>query len=211
MKELICFIAGLSIGSVATYILVKDKLQREMDSEVDEVRMAYEAKIDEITLKLEASERTDYEDLGNPPEIKGTELHGSTATKPDEADQATDYNKIIEDLNYGRGFEEKKEEKNDIPIIVKESPIRVISEDEFMGDEGYVKEIISYFEDGETFCDTEDEILEGFEKNIGGMDLVRNDDIYESDMIFVRNDLNHTDYQICRHEESYDEYMEGSY
>jgi hypothetical protein len=87
----------------------------------------------------------------------------------------------------------------------------VISEDEFLADEGYEKEIISYFEDGDDFANTEDEIIDDFANYIGGIDHVRNADIYDGDMVFIRNELTNTDYQIVKHEESYEEYMECSY
>lgn len=216
MKELIYLVAGLGIGAGVTYILTKSYYEKQIDFEVDETRAAYEAKIDEITTKLTAASMTDYGELGNPPTIKSVTLHGSEATKPDEVDQNVDYNKIIEDLNYGKGFDDcSEEEETDIPQSKvkpdKHSTIKVISEDEFLADEGYEKEIISYFEDGDDFANTEDEIIDDFTSYIGGLDHVRNADIYDGDMVFIRNEITHTDYQIVKHEESYDEYMEGSY
>ena len=217
MKELIYLVAGLGIGAGVTYILTKSYYEKQIDFEVDETRAAYEAKIDEITKKLTDSNFGDYNELGNPPTIESVTLHGSEATKPDEVDQNVDYNKIIEDLNYGKGFDDdSEEEETDIPHITakessKHSTIKVISEDEFLADEGYEKEIISYFEDGDDFANTEDEIIDDFTSYIGGLDHVRNADIYDGDMVFIRNEITHTDYQIVKHEESYDEYMEGSY
>ncbi len=215
MKELIYLVAGLGIGAGVTYIFTKSYYEKMIDFEVDETRAAYEAKIDEITTKLTAASMTDYGELGNPPHIESVPLPSSEATKPDEVDQNVDYNKIIEDLNYGKGFDDSEEEETDIPQSKvkpdKHSTIKVISEDEFLADEGYEKEIISYFEDGDDFANTEDEIVDDFTSFIGGLDHVKNADIYDGDMVFIRNEITHTDYQIFKHEESYYEYMEGSY
>lgn len=79
----------------------------------------------------------------------------------------------------------------------------IISPDEFGEKEDYDTISLTYYQDG-ILTDENDEPLENAEQVIG-LNVVEHFGEYEEDSVFVRNDIQHCDYEILRDERCYSE------
>lgn len=185
MKNVLIFIAGAAVGSAATWYIVKEKYRRIAEEEIEEIANHYKNK-ENVEEKKED-------------ELKVVEHYLET----DELDGVKkEYTKMIGDLGYD------KSSLDDIYTVKVENgettvePF-VISPDEFGDMPGYdVKQGWTYYADG-FITDENDELVTDPENIIG--DAISHIGEYADDAVFVRNDNEKCDYEILKHDKTYDE------
>ena len=167
----VCFIFGATIGSAATWYLVKDRYEKIAQDEIEEVRNFYRGKSDE--------DDTDDEHEADPADMN-------------------DYKKKVSNLDYSVYSQEEKT-KNDIPEVKKESKKDtdgpyVISPEEFGEFDDYEQIELKYLAD-HILVDDDYEPIEDVDTIVGFESLNHFGD-YEDDSVFVRNDKLKCDYEI---------------
>ena len=125
IKEVMLFIAGLGIGSVGTYFVVKKHYEDFMDEEIESVKEYYKDNI------MEIAEREFGESAVNPEREEPVE----------KKENEPDYQRIIKKLNYG-DYSKKDDKvvdfhKEDAPAVAENKGPYVIGPDEFANDEQY--------------------------------------------------------------------------
>lgn len=117
VKNVLIFVAGGSIGSVVTFMLVKDKYAKLAQNEIDDVKRAYKARYE----KAETSENE---------EESATEDTKSAETEDEDEDEGSviTYKRTLKDAGYVAG-----------PYV--------ISPDEYGEDESYSRVEYTYYAD----------------------------------------------------------------
>lgn len=165
------FIFGATIGSAATWYLVKDRYEKIAQDEIEEVRNFYRGKNDE--------DDTDDKHEADPADVN-------------------DYKKKVSNLNYSV-YSQAEKTKNDISEVKKEpkkytdGPY-VISPEEFGEFDSYEQIELKYLAD-HILVDDDYEPIEDVDAIVGFESLNHFGD-YEDDSVFVRNDKLKCDYEI---------------
>lgn len=196
MRNILIFLAGLGIGSAATYFIVKSKLQKEMDDEIAQTRAFYMDKLRDLDKKEanivngEKPEAEVLEDIDisrkGPKEMK--------LINPSLKDVAA---KIIAEERYTSEPKAEIRKKLDFPYV--------ISPDEF-GDTDYECISLTYYED-EILADDDDEIIDDLLETVGpeALDAFGREEGEEEFTVHVRNDQRKCDYEITRDFRNYDD------
>ena len=182
MKNIIFFLGGVVLGSVTTYLIVKDKYEEQMNSETEQIKTYYENK---------------YKVEEEPEEEKKEEIVEERIVE--EKDEP-DYQGIIQGLNY-----------NQFSTKVGDKPAKrpyLISMDDYNTDTKYIKKIVSLFEDDEVCMDNDTkEVMDNVAKDIGIDNLEYIAQNGDSE-IYVRNDQLGIDYNIVSEPGSYEDFIE---
>ena len=172
IKQLLIFAAGAVVGSVATYVAMKDKCEKRIQDEVDSVKEAL----------------CRYEE---------------DCTEPDEEEswpqdqEETDYNSIIQDRGYLRSEEPNKNESKPVKKYT-ECPPEVIPPEEYGEIEEYDQLEYRYYADC-VVVDSDGEIVEGDEvEDTIGFESLNHFGDYESDSVYIRNDVRHAYYAVYK-------------
>jgi hypothetical protein len=208
------FVAGLAVGTGATYIITKSKLEKKYqalaDEEIASVKQKYATDYIKADLKateaLFVSEVTD-KDVFNPEEdvIDREVLNEDLYSKADvlTEEEVTEYNKIAS--NYQPDRETiRKSRNNNVPYL--------ITADEFMDDGIHEDEkvVLTYYEEGGTIADEDDSIMDNVDEILGKENLNHfGDNPDDPDVIHIRNEAKGVDYEIVRNKLSYSEVVLG--
>lgn len=200
IKEVMLFIAGLGIGSVGTYFVVKKHYEDFMDEEIESVKEYYKDNI------MEIAEREFGESAVNPEKEEPVE----------EKENEPNYQKIIKKLNYGDYS--KKDDKvveshtNAEPAVAEKKGPYVIGPDDFANDEQYDKITLTYFSDDGVFVSIEEEVVPEGMQVIGEENLDHIGEI-EENVVYIRNEGLNADYEVILEERAYSdsEYAAGNY
>ena len=199
---IISFAAGAAIGSVATWMLVKNKYEQIAQEEIEEVREVYMnaiRKTEEVDDEHEESapvneapkvaELKSYKDV-----VKGSGyINYGNITEAEVEEMVKEKTKeIVEECN---DILKKTEDK------VNNKPY-VIHPDEF-GDEYNVVTLVCYNDKVVTTYDTGEVLTDEEVEKLVGLDSLSRFGEYEEDSVFVRNDSIKVDYEILRDEENY--------
>lgn len=179
------FMAGLTIGSAATWLCLKKRYEQIAQEEIDSVKAVFAEKKPETVIRKE-------ENLDKDNKIKANQAK----LKPDLINYAT---KLAEEgyTNYAATNNKNvKEEK----VNMVEKPY-VISPEEFGDFDEYTKLSLTYYSDG-VLADENDEIVDDIDETVGA-DFADHFGEYEDDSVFVRNDRLKCDYEILRDNRSY--------
>ena len=200
IKEVMLFIAGLGIGSVGTYFVVKKHYEDFMDEEIESVKEYYKDNIMEIT------EREFGESAVNPEKEEPVE----------EKENEPNYQKIIKKLNYG-DYSQKDDKvvdfhKEDAPAVAEKKGPYVIGPDDFANGEQYDKITLTYFSEDGVFMSIEEEVIPEGMQLVGEENLDHIGEI-EEDVVYVRNEEQGADYEVILEERAYSdsEYAAGNY
>ena len=193
IKSALLLLAGATIGSGVTYVIVKDKFKTYADEEIASVKETYKR-------KNETPQKDTKEDAIKFDENKDVEAHDTVInTYGKLASGYTSSNKRAEVM---------KEEKT----MKEKSNVYVISPEVF-GDGTYETETLIYYVDGILAYDSSDEKIDDINKIVGEHSLTTFGE-YEDDSVFVRNDDLQIDFEILkdyrRYSEVIDPYM-GNY
>lgn len=201
IKEVMLFIAGLGIGSVGTYFVVKKHYENFMDEEIESVKEYYKENI------MEIAEREFGETAVNPEREEVSE---------EANEKEPDYQKIIKKLNYGDYS--KKDDKvveshtDAEPAVAEKKGPYVIEPDDFTNDSQYDKITLTYFSEDGVFMSIEEEVVPEGMQLVGEENLEHIGEI-EEDVVYIRNEEQEADYEVILEERSYSdsEYAAGNY
>lgn len=181
----ISFAVGAIIGSAASMQYFKKKYERIADEEIESVKEVFarrEKELDEIV-----------------DDNKGKLVAEFAKNKPD----LTDYTKILNENGYSKDDNDETVEEGEEPMKDDIFKPYVITPEEFGEEEGYDTESLTYYSDG-VLTDDYDNPIKDVEAMIGKDSLTHFGE-YEDDSVFVRNDINKTDYEILKDIRKYSE------
>ena len=176
------FILGTLAGSGLTWYLLKDKYETDMNEDFQARREAAAAERREEKKKEEPKESVDV---------------GAIHNKPSIMEYAEKLNKegYVSYTNTERPIVKDREPDNEAYVI----PPETFDEGD---DLGYEKISMTYYSDG-VVADDADDILEDVEKILG--DFAEHYGDYEDDVVYVRNESQRVDYEICKDNRTYEE------
>lgn len=170
------FAAGVAIGSLTTWKLVKTKYERIADEEIESIKEVYSKK--ELAIKENAVTQKEHETVDEKPSIY----------------EMKEYLKQIKENGYSKE-ENDEENKEEGDPDMNDSPY-VISPEEYGNLDDHTCISLSYYADGVLADDWDTEIIDPDEEV--GPDIASHFGEYEEDTVFVRNEKLKTDYEICR-------------
>lgn len=197
MKNLLIFVGGVAVGSIATFFVVKDRFQKICDQEIGETRAMYQDKIK----KLEKEKANIVNEEPEAEVIKDIDIPGPAEKKL--AVRNPDLKEIAASMIHEEGYSPEPvaaiRKKLDEPYV--------ISPDEF-GDLDYECISLTYYEDN-ILADDDDEIIDDILDTVGSdaLDAFGREDGEEEFTVHVRNDARKCDYEICRDFRKYDDVM----
>lgn len=180
IKNVIIFAMGAAVGSVASWYLLKTKYERLAAEEIESVKEAFGRRLDEIEGIGDADEQ-----------LKSTEPFEFSK------EEKINYAGIVA-THYGVTTDEGKGGPENIEVG---TPPYTISPDEFGVLDDYDTISLTYYADG-VVTDEVDEPIDDVDEKIGLENLKKFGE-YEPDVIFVRNDMRHTDYEILKDETNF--------
>lgn len=186
---LVMFLAGATVGSVATWLCLKRYYERIVQEEIDSVKAAFVERkpaIINIAKNEKQEEKCHKVDISN--------------LKPDLVNYKA---KLQEEgyTNYTEHSKKNTEEKRDEPYV--------ISPDDYGEDDNYTQISLVYYAGDGVLSDDEDEVVEDIEGTVGE-DFAEHFGEYEDDSVFIRNDRLRCDYEILRDNRSFSDVAEGS-
>ena len=200
---IISFAAGAAIGSVATFMSIKNKYEQIAKEEIEEVREVYMNAIrktkdvdDEheesapINKAPKVAELKSYKDVMN----ESGYINYGNITEAEVEEMVKEKTKeIVEECN---DILKKTEDK-----VNKNKPY-VIHPDDF-GDDYNTITLVYYKDDVVTTYDTGEVLTDKEIDDLIGEESLSHFGEYEEDSVIVRNDARKIDYEILRSEETY--------
>ncbi len=174
MKGIICFVIGGALGSLITWKMVKDKYEAIVQEEIESVKKEYK-----VSKEKPTKESPDAMAIEN--------------DEPEE--EIKEMNTIIEENGYQT--DSQKGEKNGHPYI--------ITPEEFASGNPYYDKIsLTYYTSGEIEDDDGQTLYTSLEvdKMVGLKNLDSMGE-FEPGVLYVRNDILQTDYEVIDEGEEY--------
>lgn len=179
MKNIIAFVLGGTVGSLITWKLLEKKYKEIADEEIEAIREYYKGK-------------EKLADFGNEENV--------TVEHSELKEEKTNYNKLVTDLGYA----------DDATIIVNHGEDTVapyiIAPEEYGDLPGYDAEEWTYYSDG-ILANDDFEIIADVQSIIG--DGLNHFGEYEDDSVYIRNENVKCDYQILKHDKTFEEISAG--
>ena len=189
IKTIAAFILGAGMGSIATYYILKERLESRFSEEADE-------KIDSIKRRYKEKEerlKTDKPDI----------LEVAKEAGIDQVKEVEKYNEFVEILGYSKDVEKKN-------YKLKNHDISIITMDQFDEEAiDFEKIPLTFYKEDATLADEEDTALNPI-LHIGQAGLEEASDTTD-DVIYVRNFKTHRDYEISIEDGSYSEIVGEEY
>jgi hypothetical protein len=179
MKNVIIFAVGAGVGSLLTWMFVKDYYKQIADEEIESVVQRFKDR------------KKDEEEKEEPIET----------TKVDST--VTEYNSIIDTMDYSNVTNYSDDDDlYTVKVEEKEEFIKpmIIDADEFGDMEGYDTNTLTYYSDG-IIADDDGDLVFEHETLIG--DALKHFD--EDNLVYVRNANELCDYEIYKDEKTYAE------
>lgn len=202
LNNVLIFVGGAAIGATVTYFILKEKTQKMVDEAISdainnsEYLNSVAARVDTLTadfvqLSADAQAPTDEK-----PEVE-TDKGEKLTKKPVSYDKiAEKYNATPDDVVL---FEETEEFKNMGPYM--------ISEGQFENEMPEFNKVdVTLFSDLVLMIEDDDELV-NLDEAIGMRLVEQFNEHPETTVLFVRNELQCTDYQIFREETTYIEFL----
>ena len=193
MKNFFTFVTGLVIGSVVTYVIVKDKFEKIAQEEIDSVKEVFgrrvkkeaDKKVEKIAKKEVEKIRKEYNEYDNL-----TKNYTSySKNKTEESIEDAEYEEVCENDEDGVELDEiERASDYDRPYIIEPQ--------EFGALDGYSLITLYHYSDN-VLADDCDELVEDLD-DVVGEDYASHFGEYEDDCVYVRNDRLKADYEICR-------------
>ena len=193
MKNFFTFVTGLVIGSVVTYIVVKDKFEKLAQEEIDSVKEVFgrrvekeaDKKVEKIAKKEVEKIRKEYNEYDNL-----TKNYTSySKNKTEESIEDVEYEEVCEN-------DEDRVELDEIERASDYDRPYIIEPQEFGALDGYSLITLYHYSDN-VLADDCDELVEDLD-DVVGEDYASHFGEYEDDCVYVRNDRLKADYEICR-------------
>ncbi len=187
------FLAGATVGSAATWLLLKRRYEQIAQEEIDSVKAVF-ARRESVGID------TAPDDAQKESQSKAD----IARLKPELVNYAA---KLREEgyVDYAqhskKNTEEKKKTMPDKPYV--------ITPDEFGASDGYTQICLVYYDGDEVLADEEDEVIEDIAGTVGE-DFAEHFGEYEDDSVFVRNDILRCDYEICKDNRAFSDVTDDS-
>lgn len=208
MNKYVWMAVGFIAGSITTYIVMKDEFERIADEEIESVREAYK-KRDESRQKTQENDekKTVYkENFKNVVEKSGYFNYGSIAEPAKKQDKnKSEKHNIFNDYEVKEiekdGTDEQEEEYNrelSRPAEKESDKPYTITPELFVQDKkDYDKITLEYYDDGFLVEEISSDIVSDI-ASVVGYDSLNKFGEYEEDVVYVRNDVLETDYEVIR-------------
>ena len=187
MKNFFTFVTGLVIGSVVTYVVVKDKFEKIAQEEIDSVKEVFgrrvEKKVEKIAKKEVEKIRKEYNEYDNLTKNYTSYSKNKTEENVEEDEEVCENDEDRVELD-----EIERASDYDRPYIIEPQ--------EFGALDGYSLITLYHYSDN-VLADDCDELVEDLD-DVVGEDYVSHFGEYEDDCVYVRNDRLKADYEICR-------------
>lgn len=186
VKYVLCFLAGLGIGGAGGYLVARKQLQKKSDQALDEITTEFTS-----TLKKSQEHADQLEQ----------QLKDWNRTSLDLYDSDSEDPEVPEVMNEGENTAEAETEAPEEPEY-GEMDIYAIGIADFMQDAKYDKEYLIYYRGNNVFTYSDDSMIEDPRRILGDMvDMV---DIFQGEVMYVRNTRTNVDYQIDFDEAAFD-------
>lgn len=185
LKGLFIFAAGALAGTIAGARIAKKKYEEMANEEIEEIRAYYKNKENKEEVKEEKVEEVKEE---------------TTEVTVEERKQ---YNDIIRRGNYMMyecEEDEEEEVKNDEPYVIDASEFGT----------NHCTMTCTYFADG-VLVDDEDEVIEDAELVVGDHHVNIFKEYPNATTVYVRNDIDGTDYEIIKDDWCWKDFDEKGY
>jgi hypothetical protein len=200
--NILVFIAGATVGSVATWYYMKKKYE-EVEEYYEEEDISTDEEEEDISTD-EEEENTSTDEKENDAEIKPQEASKLNVKKTN----IFDYANKIKNENYSSYSNTESDsivdEVNDEKLIMSDEAPYVITPEEFGEKDGYETITLLYYYNNDIVTDDNDEPVEDLEFTIGPSALDRFGE-YEDDSVFVRNDKLKADFEILLDNRDYED------
>ena len=187
MKNFFTFVTGLVIGSVVTYVIVKDKFEKIAQEEIDSVKEVFgrrvEKKVEKIAKKEVEKIRKEYNEYDNLTKNYTSYSKNETEENVEEDEEVCENDEDRVELD-----EIERASDYDRPYIIEPQ--------EFGALDGYSLITLYHYSDN-VLADDCDELVEDLD-DVVGEDYASHFGEYEDDCVYVRNDRLKADYEICR-------------
>lgn len=187
MKNFFTFVTGLVIGSVVTYVIVKDKFEKIAQEEIDSVKEVFgrrvEKKVEKIAKKEVEKIRKEYNEYDNLTKNYTSYSKNETEENIEEDEEVCENDEDRVELD-----EIERASDYDRPYIIEPQ--------EFGALDGYSLITLYHYSDN-VLADDCDELVEDLD-DVVGEDYASHFGEYEDDCVYVRNDRLKADYEICR-------------
>lgn len=184
------FMAGATVGSVATWLYLKKHYEQIAQEEIDSVKAVFaERKNVEYTSEPDTDEQKDKQHKADIAKLK-----------PDIVDYAAKLQKegYVNYTEHSAKNNNDEEKGNSMP----DEPY-VISPEEFGESDNYEQINLTYYSDG-VLADDSDEVMDDIEGTVGE-NFAEHFGDYEDDSVHIRNDRLRCDYEILKDNRTYDE------
>ena len=189
------FAAGAAIGSVATWVILRNKYEKLVQEEIESIKEAFAGNEQDVPAEVTDEETDDDSDVapnGVGRQINWEELEDLNEEEIDEDEELNEYAKALDNYTKQEGGAEK----------VAAAPYVIAPYDFGELDNWHQVELTYYADD--ILEDDEYNIVTDGDELLGPKALTTFGE-YEDDAVFVRNERLRTDFQILRDPRTYDE------
>lgn len=180
IKDLIIFVSGVAVGSLATWKFVEAKYKRIADEEIESVKEVFSKRYSEME---DSEDDEEYEDEEYEDEEVVEELEEQDKL------EIRHYNAMVKKYDTADESNKKPSNNYDEPYV--------ISPDEFGDIDDYETITLHYYEGDGYLTDDNDELVDDADEVIG-WDSLNHFGEYEDDAVHVRNDRYKADYEILK-------------
>ena len=198
MKNLLFFVAGAAIGSIATWKLIEKKYKDLADEEIESVIETFKNRRPRIT-KDEVKETVEKV-INKWKEPKETvedivTAQGYSIENEEEIDEDDESNYIVNVDN---------DNDNDIEVITP----YVITPEQFGEYNEYGTKTLTYYSDNVLTDEIDNPITSDEMVTMIGPDALDHFGEYEDDSVYIRDEMNEMDYEILKSEKKFSEIPE---
>lgn len=191
-------LVGAGVGAGATYILMKDKYETELEQ--DRIECDHEN-----ALTMTEEELRDYY-IDQLRELGVNIFTQNDIPEDVYEDLKSKVNPVDDDYDEDEEEDEDDEDEEESPIEPNPEPY-VIDEDEFGSNGDYSTQTLHYYKGDEVFTDEDNDILDNVGRLIG--DTIDDITSCKNDSIYVRSEVICCDYEILIFDDSYAHSVEG--
>ena len=190
MKNFFTFVTGLVIGSVVTYVIVKDKFEKIAQEEIDSVKEVFGRRVEkEADKKVEKIAKKEVEKIRKEYNEYDNLTKNYTSYSKNETEENVEEDEVCEN-------NEDRVELDEIERASDYDRPYIIEPQEFGALDGYSLITLYHYSDN-VLADDCDELVEDVD-DVVGEDYASHFGEYEDDCVYVRNDRLKADYEICR-------------
>lgn len=200
MKNFFTFVTGLVIGSVVTYVVVKDKFEKIAQEEIDSVKEVFGRRVEkEADKKVEKIAKKEVEKIRKEYNEYDNLTKNYTSYSKNETEENVEEDEEVCEHDEYEVFCENNEDRVELDEIERASDYDkpyIIEPQEFGALDGYSLITLYHYSDN-VLADDCDELVEDLD-DVVGEDYASHFGEYEDDCVYVRNDRLKADYEICR-------------